>query len=129
MAISDFDPLLIDVFKDASTKDVDLPFPNGEPGMKAASNMRQTFYRLRMAMREEWPPGSPNFFKTDMANRVSVVVIMKKGNQETSFSNKKHTPYPPEPFEVILRLAPQGSKYGSVLEKAGYKIPSVPELD
>lgn len=124
MATSDFDHRLIDVFKDASVKEVIFPFPNGEEGMKSANNLRQTFYRLRIAMRKE------KHHLTSLADKVSVLVIMKgKDGKEVSFANKKTTPYPEGSFEVFMRLCPQGKKYNDLLEKAGYAIPPVPNLD
>lgn len=121
MPISDFDPRLIDVFKDASTKEV--IFPIGE--LQRANSMRQTFYRLRKAMRKE------GHALTEMANRVSVLVIMKvkSTGKEISFANYKTTPVPDEPFDVFMRLYPIGFKYDSLLKEAGYEIPPMPNLE
>lgn len=121
MPISDFDPRLIDVFKDASTKEVIFPMEE----LARANSLRQTFYRLRKAMRLE------KHALTEMANRVSVLVIMriKSSGKEISFANYKTTPLPEEPYDVFMKLYPIGFKYDSLLKEAGYEIPPMPSLE
>lgn len=125
MAVSNYDPLWLDVLRDAGTKEVIFPFPN----LQEAQTLRQKLYRLRHAMNEEDHP-----YKT-LANKVAmrVVYVLSDGTQKT-YVNNKQTPPPGELklydkkkrlAPILLILKPQDLDYADLLADAGYTVPDI----
>ncbi len=125
MSVSKYNPLWLDVLRDAGTKEVILPFPN----LREAQTLRQKLYRLRAAMNEEKHPYS------ELANKVAlrVVYVLPDGEQKV-YVNNKQTPQPAvlAPYNkaknsapVLLIMKPNDLDYADLLAEAGYAIPDI----
>ena len=130
MAVTDFEPRLLELWRDAAFggKIVEIPDTKEAPGLARAIRFRARMYELRKHMRREKHPD------WQMAERVKISLEMQdhKSSEWLPYLNNAHTAkhYADKEF-VRYRLNLQAADAGidDILEGAGYDKVEAPDLD
>lgn len=124
MNVKDFDPRLLELWRDAAHREVLLPTETREK----AVNFAQRLYMLRKAMRlesHEW---------VDAANKV--IVRKESLHPETgewcayAVESAHQKKYPDVKWKAWrVKMTAQDNSHEQILAAAGYSVPEAPSLD
>lgn len=119
MALSDFDPRYLELWRDGAVRPVRVP----QKDRKAAVTMRHRLYRCRSEMVKE------KHEYADQAGRVSISIVgVGPDNVEHRFSTVGRLPYPEAQMKWALLLDNTDATFDEALTQAGYVVPEAPEI-
>jgi hypothetical protein len=105
MPVSSYGPELFELFKQASQREISIPFTGGDIGFRKATTLRFRCHRLRVAMRKE------NHHLTTIAN--GVIFSIRDGEEGKTF----------------LVARPADTNFDAELAAAGIVAPSGAEVE
>lgn len=125
MSVKDFNALYLQLWRDASLNEIELPVDSREQ----AINFRQRLYLLRKAMKQE-----AHMF-SDAAQRVKIKIefqqVKDAGPTWLTYTNDRAAEKAGISLRSTrwrLRMIPYDASYDAILERAGYKVPEAPDL-